>query len=76
MCIRDRVYGKGRNLTLFIQPAEMKVYALLKASIAGAEGECTESYELNAKMARKVPKKLIGKPLDHKQANALLKKLN
>jgi hypothetical protein len=68
-------YGKGRSLKLFIQPAEIMTYALLKASIAGMEGACTESYELNAKMARKVPKKLIGKPLDHKQANALLKKL-
>ncbi len=69
------VYGERADITLFIQPAEMKVYALLKASMAGAMGECKESYELTATMARKVPKKLIGKPLNQKQANALVKKL-
>jgi hypothetical protein len=39
------------------------------------EGKCKEIYALDAKMAGKVPKKLIGKPLTQKQANALVKKL-
>jgi hypothetical protein len=69
------VYGEGDDLTLFIQPAETMVYAQLKASIAGMDGEYKEGYELSATMARKVPKKLIGKPLNQKQANALVKKL-
>ena len=69
------VYGESEDITLFIQPAEMRVYALLKASMAGIEGECKESYELNATMAQKVPKKLIEKPLNPKQANALLRKM-
>jgi hypothetical protein len=43
------VYGEGANLTLFIQPAEMKVYALLKASMAGIKGEYTECYELSTR---------------------------
>jgi hypothetical protein len=50
-------------------------YAQLKASTAGMEGKCTEIHELDAKMAKKVSKKLIGKPLNQKQANALIKKL-
>lgn len=51
-----------------------KVYVLSKASIADVEDECKESYELTATMVWKVPKKLIGKPLNQKQANALVKK--
>ena len=47
---------------------------LSKASIADVEDECKESYELTATMVWKVPKKLIGKPLNQKQANALVKK--
>ncbi len=69
------VYGKGNDITLFIQPASTIVYARLKAAIAGIDGEYKEGYELDAKMARKVPKKQIGKPLSQKQANALLKEL-
>ena len=69
------VYGERADITLFIQPAEIIVYARIKAAIAGPMGEYQEGYELNATMARKVPKKLIGKPLNQKQANALVKKL-
>jgi hypothetical protein len=69
------VYGESPSITLFIQPAETMVFAQLKASIAGMEGKCKEIYALDAKMARKVPKKLIGKALNQKQANALVKKL-
>jgi hypothetical protein len=69
------VYGKGKDVTLFIQPASTIVYARLKAAIVGLEGEYKEGYELDAKMARKVPKKLIGTPLTQKLANVLLKKL-
>lgn len=51
------------------------VYVQLEAAIAGMEGKCCQCFELEAKMARKVPKKMIGTPLTQKQANALLKKL-
>jgi hypothetical protein len=51
------------------------VYAQLKGSMAVGGGTYQEGYELTATMARKVPKKLIGKPLNQKQANALVKKL-
>ena len=69
------VYGESPDITLFIQPAESMAYAQLKASIAGMEGKCKEIHALDAKMARKVPKKLIGKSLNQKQVNALVKKL-
>jgi hypothetical protein len=69
------VYGEGADITLFIQPASTIVSARLKAAIAGMDSGFQEGYELEAKMARKVPKKQIGKPLSQKEANALLKKL-
>jgi hypothetical protein len=70
------VYGKDDDITLFIQPAETLVYARLKASIAGIEGEYKEGYELDAKTAKRVPKAQIGKILSRTQATALLKKLD
>jgi hypothetical protein len=69
------VYAKGDDVTLFIQPAETMVYAQLKASIALGDGKYQEGYELDARMTRKMPRNLIGKPLNQKQANALVKKL-
>jgi hypothetical protein len=49
--------------------------ARLKAAIAGVEGEFQEGHELDAKIAKKVPKAQIGKPLNRRQATALLKRL-
>ena len=60
------VYDDGKDLTLFIQDAGSMVFAQLKAAIAGMEGRCSECFELDAKMVRKVPKKLIGEPLTQK----------
>jgi hypothetical protein len=50
--------------------------ARLKAALAGIEGEFQEGHALDAKMAKKVPKGQIGKPLTRKQATALLKRLD
>ena len=57
------VYGKADDITLLIQPAGSLVFARLKAAMAGMDGEYQEGYELDDKMARKAPKKLIGCPL-------------
>jgi hypothetical protein len=47
----------------------------IRSALAGIEGEFQEGHRLDAKMARKVPKALIGKRLSRTQATALLKKL-
>jgi hypothetical protein len=39
------VYGERPDMTLFIRPAETMVYAQLKASIAGMNGEYKEGYD-------------------------------
>lgn len=48
---------------------------LIKASIAGLEGRPDEIIPLDAKTARKVPKKMIGKVLSGKEARELLKRI-
>ena len=69
------VFKMDGDITVFIQPAGALGMARLKAALAGIEGEFQEGHELDAKMAKKVPKAQIGKPLTRKQASALLKKL-
>ena len=70
------VFKKGGDITVFIQPAGALGMARLRAALAGIDGEFQEGHELDAKMAKKVPKAQVGKPLSRKQANALLKKLH
>lgn len=43
-------------MILFIQPTELLIYARMKASLAGMEGEFHEGHELDTKMTKKVPK--------------------
>ena len=58
--------------TYFLQEANTQLYASLRASIAGQKGKPVESIELDAKTARKVPKKMIGRVLSQSEAEALL----
>ena len=60
------------EMTYFLQEASTQLYASLRASIAGQKGKPVESIELDAKTARKVPKKMIGRVLSQKEAEALL----
>jgi len=56
----------------FIQEADWPIFAMLRAAIAGFRGQHEETIELDAKTARKVPKKMIGRMLSQKEAEALL----
>ncbi len=56
--------------TIFLQPAQDKLYAWLHSSIAGHRGEPIEVHELDEKTARKVPKKMIGRVLTQREARA------
>ena len=49
--------------TYFLQEASTQLYASLRASIAGQKGKPVESIELDAKTARKVPKKMRARAL-------------
>ena len=56
----------------FIQEASWPIFAKLRAAIAGIRGQLEETIELDAKTARKVPKKMIGRVLSQGVAEALL----
>lgn len=63
------------NPEVFIQDADGGDIARLKASIAGFEGPYSDMHEPDAKIAAKIPKKMIGRVLDQKEAEVLLKKI-
>jgi hypothetical protein len=61
--------------TYFIQEATTPLYAHLRAAIAGHRGKPSDVIQLDAKTARKVPKKMIGRVLSQKEAEALLARM-
>ena len=72
--IVHEIDGKRR---IFIQEAGALITARIKASIAGFDdGEFVEAHALDAKTARKVPKKMIGRVLSPREVSALLKRLS
>lgn len=60
---------------VFIQDASSLIYARLAASRAGFDGTFVEAHEMDAKMARKVPKKMTGRALSQGEAAILLKRM-
>lgn len=69
------VFKNGHDLSVITQPAGQFIAARMRALLAGVEGEFQEGHELDAKTAKKVPKKMIGRVLTREEATALLKKL-
>jgi hypothetical protein len=61
---------------VFLQEGSYVVMARLKANLAGHEGEFVEAHDLGAAMARKVPKKMIGRVLTADEAEKLLEKMD
>ena len=62
---------------VFIQEAHALIFARIKASIAGFDdGEFVEAHMLDAKTARKVPKKMIGRVLSPREVSALLDRMS
>lgn len=70
------VFKNGNEAAVFIQPASNLITARMRAMLAGITGEFQEGHELDARMAKRVPKAQIGKILLRNQATALLKKLD
>ena len=70
------VFKQGNEVAVIIQPAGEIITARMRAMLSGIEGEFQEGHRLETKMAKKVPKALIGKILSRTQAAALLKKLD
>ncbi len=70
------VFKQPKEVAVIIQRADHIITARMRAMLAGITGEFQEGHELDAKMAKKVPKAQIGKILSRAQATALLKKLD
>jgi hypothetical protein len=69
------VFKRGCDLSVVIQPAGGIITTRMRALLAGIESEFQEGHKLDAKIAKKVPKKMIGHALSFKEGTALLKKL-
>lgn len=69
------VHSTDKGPSIFIVEAEGGEIAILKASIAGFGGRPSEIHELDAKTAKKIPAKMIGRMLDQKEAAALVEKI-
>jgi hypothetical protein len=60
--------------SVFVQEAHTQVHARLKASIAGHGGTYVEMHKLDDKMAKKLPKDLVGRVIKQREAMKLLKR--
>ena len=69
----NEIDGKRR---IFIQEAGAMIFAKIKTSTAGFEGEPVEAYALDKARARKVPKKMIGRTLSDREVRALLDRMS
>ena len=67
--------SNGGAQSYFLQEASTPLYASLSASLAGQSGKPGDVIELDAKTARKVPKKMIGRVLSQREAEALLARI-
>jgi hypothetical protein len=65
---------EGERL-VYIQEASALVIACMKAKLNGHDGIFVEAHELDAKMTRKIPKKMIGRVLSQEEATELLERL-
>ena len=66
----------GKRCT-FIQEAHALIFARLRASVAGFdEGTFVEAHKLDATIAKKIPKTMIGRELTPGEVSALLAELS
>ena len=68
-------YKHGDDVEVIIQPARHLIEARLRAQVRGQDGTFGEGQELDTKTAAKIPKKLIGRSLNSKEAATLLGRL-
>ena len=60
---------------VFVQEGSALIFARLRASFAGFTGEFIEAHEPDAKRAKNVPAKMIGRSLSGPEAAELLDRL-
>ena len=68
-------YETARGTEVFIADAGFLILAKVKAGMAGQTGEFQEGHQLDINTARKIPAKMLGRTLSHKEAFDLLKRI-
>lgn len=68
-------FDTPRGLEVFIVQAGHLTMARMKAGLAGQRGAFQEGHALDAKTAKKVPAKAVGKSLSREEAEHLLRRL-
>ncbi len=63
------------DIQVHIVQANHLMLARIKAGMVGQKGEFQEGHQLDAKTAKRIPAKMIGRTLTHKEAFALLKRI-
>jgi hypothetical protein len=64
------------DIQVHIVQANHLALARIEAGIAGQKGEFQEGHQLGAKVVKRIPAKMIGRTLSHKEAFALLKRIS
>ncbi len=59
----------------FVQEASTPMYAGLRSAIAGFKGDLKEVIPLDAKTAKRIPRKSIGRVLSFKEGKRLIEKM-
>jgi hypothetical protein len=63
------------DIQVHIVEANHLMLARIKAGMVGQKGVFQEGHQLDAKTARKIPEKMVGRSLSQKEATALLKRI-
>ena len=58
-----------------IQSADAMIFARLRAAIGGFKGTFVEAHPLDAKTAKRIPKRMIGRSISVAEAAALIQRL-
>jgi len=66
-------HREGEDPHIMVVEASALLMARLRASIAGLKGGYAEGYQLSPSMARKVPKRLTGRPLSKARGRRAVK---
>jgi hypothetical protein len=72
MSLRWVVREVDAERRFYVQEASTKMYAALKSAMAGFEGDLKEVIPLDAKTAKRIPKKAIGRARSFKEGKKLI----
>jgi hypothetical protein len=69
-------HREGDEPHVMVAEGNALLFARLRALIAGLKGQYVEGHQLTPAMARKVPKRMVGRPLSKAEAAQLITRLD